>query len=231
MDLIASRETLNRDLKKSAENFTSTAIGMTVDSQAKYEIAAEFLKGLRSLRAKIDASYDPIIHTTHLAHKAATAAKREQTNEADKAEKVIRPKIAHYLDAMQRERIRLQRVADEAAQKQADEDAIEEAEHLEKMGDSAGAEAVLDAPVVALPVAVPPTVQKVEGIHLRETWHYRVEDLKALVVAVAKGKVPIQALQVNAAYLNVHAGRNKVSLPGVRVWRDDSVVAGKGGDK
>lgn len=217
-----------QDLKKSAENFTSTAVGMTVDSQASYELAGEFLKALKALRGKIDESYDPVIKTTHLAHKTATAAKREQTDEIDKAERVIKPKISHYLDAMKCERIRKQREANELAKKQAEEDSLEEAEHLENMGDAAGAVAILEQPLAPLPVTVPTTVEKVKGIHLSEKWHYDVEDLKALVVAVAKGKVSIEAIRPSEAYLYTWSQREKRSLPGVKVWRDDSVVAGKG---
>jgi len=213
------------------QDVVARAIGFHIANQDTFQGASDFLQNIVGLRAEINANFDPSIKSAYQTHRSICAAKREHTTRLDQAEAVIRPKISHYLQEQKREQIRLQRIADEEAKKRAEEDKLEEAEHLDNMGDYAGAGAVLEAPVVALPVAVPPTVQKVEGIHLRETWHYLVESPLDLVKAIAKGKVSIQAIQLNASWMNTHAQRNKVSLPGVKVWRDDSVVAGKGGDK
>ena len=62
---------------------------------------------------------------------------------------------------------------------------------------------------------------------MREVWSCNVTDLKALVEAVAKGRVPLMALQANTVFLGQQARSMKGELryPGVVVWAEKSIAA------
>ena len=76
-----------------------------------------------------------------------------------------------------------------------------------------------------LPVLESP-VFKDENVSTRKVTKYRVTDLMALVKAVAKGKVPIDAVTYDADFLRdiTKAMGDKLNYPGVEVYTEESLV-------
>ncbi|MDZ4342197.1 MAG: hypothetical protein U1E51_07125, partial [Candidatus Binatia bacterium] len=72
---------------------------------------------------------------------------------------------------------------------------------------------------------LPPAVEKVEGVSSQVRWKFEVMDLKALLLAVAKGEVPIQALQPNEVFIGqqVRSLRDAFRYPGVKAWPEKSI--------
>ena len=60
-----------------------------------------------------------------------------------------------------------------------------------------------------------------------EAWHAEVQDLMALVRAVAAGEAPLATLKANQAFLDEEAASKKagLSLPGVKAIRQTKAAA------
>lgn len=108
-----------------------------------------------------------------------------------------------------------QRLADEAAKKQAEEEALQRAIDLAAAGEDEAADAVLEEPVVAAPVVIQSTYSRPTGAVKRKYYKCKVTDFKALVAAVAAGTVPILALQFNESFLNKQADTFKEGFEGM----------------
>lgn len=76
-----------------------------------------------------------------------------------------------------------------------------------------------------------PTVHssRVEGISFRENWRAEVVDKLAFVAAVAARPELINLIDPNLAALShlARAQKNALEIPGVRIWRERTVVASR----
>ena len=116
------------------------------------------------------------------------------------------------------------------AEKEAEERRLADALAAEAEGDLEEAEAILDeVPAFVPPPIVSRTVQTGNGIIERETWHFQVDNLKALVGAVSAGKIPLNAILANTVFLGQQARSLKGSMdyPGVKVWATKNIAAGR----
>lgn len=113
--------------------------------------------------------------------------------------------LTTYQAEERRKREEAERVAREAAQKAAEEEAIQRALDLAAAGEGEAANAALEEPVVAAPVVIPVSAPKPTGSVARKNYKAEVTDFKALVKAVAEGKVPILALQPNEVFIGQQA--------------------------
>ena len=115
------------------------------------------------------------------------------------------------------------------ARRKAEDAALAEAAALEAEGDTEGAEAILEAPVIATVVPIR-EAPKAAGVSFRTNWKARVVDPMALLRAVVAGKVPAAAVSVNEAWLNQYARATKgeVPVPGVEFVAERAVAASGG---
>lgn len=131
-------------------------------------------------------------------------------------------KAKAWFDAEEKKRLEAERVAQEAARKQAEDDAIAAAEALEKQGTpeaKAEAEAIIAAPPPVPQVVVKSTVPKGYGGMTQKYYSATVTDIKALARAVLAGTVPVQAIKGDDVFLNNQARMLKLTMnwPGVKV--------------
>jgi hypothetical protein len=107
----------------------------------------------------------------------------------------------------------------EIAEKEAEEDALQRAIELAAAGDEEASEAMLAEPIIAAPVVVPAAAPKPTGSVAKKNYSIRVTDLKALVAAVAAGKVLPLAVVANEAWLGAKARNEKEAfcVPGVEL--------------
>lgn len=130
-----------------------------------------------------------------------------QRKEREDAERALR-------EEQERERLRLEKLAEKAAARGDDTKAEEFA---------ARAETVALAPT-ALPEPEAPT-----GIVYRYTYRAEVTDLPALLTAVLAGTVPAEAVAADLKYLNATARATKGAIrwPGVRFVAEKTVAAAR----
>jgi hypothetical protein len=129
---------------------------------------------------------------------------REQERKRQEAEAKLRA-------AGERERERLERLAEEQRER-----------GKEKLAEKTDARAAA-VPTLTVTTAEP----QVAGVSSRKTYRAEVEDLLALVRAVANGEQPLGFLDANYDELNRLARQDKeaFAVPGVKLLTDDIVVA------
>lgn len=211
------------------------AKALVIKTATDYLHAGELLKGIKALRRKIEDHYDAIKRPLNDLRKQVLSMEADDLDDVVKAERLVGGAIALYdheeRERREAERIRLQAEADLRAKEQAkalSKSLLKQAEQY--TGEiakvlKAEAKAVLANPVseeVTLPDA-----PKVPGLSVRTQTSAEVQDLRALVAAVAKGTVPLEAVMPNQPFLNGLARSlgDDLKFPGVVVVRR-KIVAG-----
>ena len=208
--------------------FPAQAKALTIRDDESLRRGNEILLTIKDLRKKIQDTFGPICAAAFAAHKTAVKAQKDAEAPLVEAEGIIKPSIARYMaDAERKRREEEERIRKEM-EKRAEEEALAAAIEAEDAGDLTEAEAILSAPVFVPHVSAPPP-PKLEGISIRNIIKFEVTDLRALVKAVAAGQVPVEAIKPNDVVIGAQARSLRLSLhwPGVRVWAEDSVAAGR----
>ena len=214
-------------LKTGEDNALRVAVSYVIIDNTSHSSASNFLKTIKGLLGQISDAFDPLIDQAHKTHKAILQEKLKHTDLLDKAERIIKDKIRDYQKEQERLRLKAEREAQALAQKLAEEEALEQAVDLEINGDQESAvKAILD--VVAPPVTVLSSVQKVEGVSSATVWKYQITSIQAIVEAVARGELPNHCLIPNAGFWNNYAKGIKKSAPGVTVWSEQVIRSGRG---
>jgi hypothetical protein len=205
------------------------AKALKIVDDATLKAGNELLLNIKDLRKKIQDTFRPICEAAHDAHRRAVAAQKDAEAPLIEAEGIVKPAISRYVAEEDRKR----REAEEAARKEADRIAQEEALKAAVAAEEAGAtpeevNAIAETPAF-IPVVPPPPAPKLSGVSIRKVAKFEVVNFRALVQAVAAGQVPIEALQPNDTVIGQQARSLRTSLrwPGVRVWEEDSVAAGR----
>lgn len=194
------------------------AEALVVDSAAAYEVAAGFLRDLKTVRKRVDETFDPSIRKAHEAHKAAVALKKQFTDPLDAGERIIKGKITGYLSAEERRRREEELKLQAEAQQRAEEARIAEAVALEQAGYQGAAEQAIATPVKAAPVLLPPAAPKVAGLSKRENWTFRVVD---------PALIPREYLMIDETKVRgvVRAMKGETRIPGIEVYDAGTIAA------
>lgn len=191
-----------------------------VTDDPSYEAADRFVREIIiPFEKEIGQTFDDSINEAHKLHKRILEQKKKYGTPLDEAKRRINRSMSDYL--IQRERKAKEEAARiEAEQrKRLDDEQLAEAQAHVEAGDHIAAEQVLGEQI-NLPPAQIPAVPKVEGTSAPKDWKAEVKDLKALVLAVAAGRVPMAAVVANEKFLNSQAKslKSEMVYPGVRVW-------------
>lgn len=222
------------------EGVDERAFALEVVDQDTYDRAGTLLSGVRAARRGVVDFFKPYKEEAHQKHAAICAAEKLFTGRCDAADAHLVAQTDAYEAAEKAKRDaeeaeRLQREATEKAAREAK--LLEVAEMAEKSGDTAGAEAVLEAataprlPAFGPRPAAAPTLA---GFTTQKTYEAQVTDLMALARAVVEGKVSIEYLAADQVALNLKARRQKrpgdlVGFPGVTVIEKKSKKEKGGG--
>ena len=201
---------------------------LAITDDVSLSIGNQLLLSIKDIRKQISDTFDPLAKKAHDAHKAIIGQKKKVEAPLVEAEGIIKPAISRYMAEAERKRREEEERIRKEMEKRAEEEALAAAIEAEDAGDLAEAEAILSAPVFVPHVSAPPP-PKLEGISIRNIIKFEVTDLRALVKAVAAGQVPIEAIKPNDVVIGAQARSLRLSLhwPGVRVWAEDSVAAGR----
>ena len=211
-----------------ALSVSEQATALVIVDKISYEMGRELLLTVKDLRKQVAETFAPIIEKAHQAHKTAIAQRGKIEEPLIQAEALIKSRIGTFLIAEEAKRKEEERRLHLIAEQEAENRRLADALAAEAEGDFEEAEAILkELPAFVPPPIVPRTVEPGGGISMREVWSCNVTDLKALVEAVAKGRVPLMALQANTVFLGQQARSMKGELryPGVVVWAEKSIAA------
>ena len=201
---------------------------LAITDDVSLSIGNQLLLSIKDIRKQIADTFDPLAKKAHDSHKAILEQKKKAEAPLVEAEGIIKPAISRYMAEAERKRREEEERIRKEMEKRAEEDALAAAIEAEDAGDLAEADAIINTPVFGPHVAAPPP-PKLEGISIRNIIKFEVTDLRALVKAVAAGQVPIEAIKPNDVVIGAQARSLRLSLrwPGVRVWAEDSVAAGR----
>jgi hypothetical protein len=218
---------------KDAAPVVEWAKALVVNTVEEYTQAvkamAECTRRARAVKDKLEKNRKE----THAAYQGVLDLIKQLSERWLMAEAILRPKAAQW-KTKEDNRIREeQRIADEAAQKEADEKKLREAVALEDNHFSPElVNRVLSAPVVAIakPVERKPDPAKEEGVSWREAWGVGMVDMHLLIKAAALDESLESYLLPNMPNLNAQARKQKgaLAIPGATpVMERVSVVKGR----
>ena len=199
--VLASKELTVVETTEQAE--TATQYGRLLQTAAK-ETEAFF----KTVKSQIDDIKKPVLQ-----------AEKDDTGPYNTEKTRLGGLLTAYQAVERRKREEEERLAREAALKQAEEDALQRALELAAAGESEAADAVLEEEVIAAPVVIQAAAPKPTGSVARKTYIAEVTDLKALVAAVAAGTVPLMAILPNESFIGnqARAMKEAFSMPGVKL--------------
>lgn len=198
------------DLATAAQEWAMKANAITIVDVAAHEHAQKMLIEIDTVKKRIVETWKPMKAAAFAAHRAVCDKESELLKPLIEADKRLRAQIGDYtyaqLKAAQEEDDRNRRTAEEEAHQRAiietENNALAAAEELLALGDEAGANAVLDAPMPAairydMPMPVRPAVASVSGVGGGITYEVTITDLASvpreyLVVDIAKTVTEMQ---------------------------------------
>lgn len=181
--------------------------------------AGENIKAIVEVEKAWSGYWASIKESAHKTWKGIVAKEKGPLDATEKKKNDQKIEAKVWFDAEEKKRKEAERIAQEKAQKEADDAALAAAADLEAQGDSAGAEEVISNPPPAPQVIVPTSVPSGYGGMTTKYYSAVVTDIKALAKAVLENKVPLQAIQGNEVFLNGQARMLKKTMnwPGVLV--------------
>lgn len=219
-----------QELKQQALTVTERAKLVKISDQDTYDAATSMLlQEIIPFRKKWKDYWEGLRVPAYAAYQGILNKFNEGDKPAAEAERQVKSEIRRWDDEQERLRQEEQRKAQAAAEAAADEERLRAAIVAEESGASdEEVSSIVDAPVVAVAAPVAPTYAKASGVSKRDNWKAKVTDMKALVKAVAAGKVPLEYLQPNDQALNARAKADKqtMNIPGVVAW-NDSIISGR----
>jgi len=205
------------------------AKALTISDDISLRIGNELLLSIKDIRKQIADTFDPLAKKAHDAHKAILEQKKKAEAPLIEAEGIVKPAISRYMAEVERKRREVEDRIRKEMEREAQERALAAAIEAEEAGaPEEEVQAIVEAPVF-IPQPVAPPAPKLEGVSIRKVVKFEVTDLRALVKAIAAGQVPVEAVEPSTTVIRAQAQslRGALRWPGVRVWEEDSVAAGR----
>lgn len=232
---------LQRDIKTSLEQFfaslpdmesniaMSTALveqskAITVRDAEGYVAATEHVSTLKTVGDEIAELMDPFIKRLYEAHRTATAIRKRYLEPIDGEVKRLKREREDFAAEEERRRREAAQKAQEEARQREEARLVEEARQAAAEGNTAEAEAILEAAttVEAPAVILPSTVPVVEGTSFRTVWEWAIEDATKLKAEFIQPKEK----EIGALVRSMHkAAESVVGSGAIRVW-DRKIIVG-----
>lgn len=204
----------------------------TIKSDADYNQAGEFLVGIKKAMRVWDLKIEPIVEAGLQAHRKALALKKEIRLPLEKAERTIKPALAKYDQQKEeerkkeQERINAQLRAEAEARRKAAEEERKKNELI--LPDGLKHEVNESVNTGEVPQVVLPKQQTPKGVSYFDYYSAEVSDIVALLKAILGGKVPVDAITPNRAFLNqrVQILKDSMQWPGISVRKERRVRMG-----
>lgn len=201
------------------------AEAVVVNDEPSYQEALLIGQECARRSKAVEDLFKPSREAAHKAWKTITETVASFTGPLETARKTVTRKATIWQQAEQQKRDEEARIAQEMANREAEERRIAAAVQMEAEGRQKLADAIIAAPVVA-PVVQAAPIAKPAGVSVRENWQAEVVDFERLVKAVSEGKVSSAVLEPNMTTIRAMAKamKDKTNIPGIRVWNEGTVA-------
>ena len=213
------------------EKITSEAISkaLTVPEAARavlitnnttYQQACSILLIVKDLRKEIENVFKPMKKKLDAAKKEILEQERKADLPLQEAEAFLKPQISKYIAEQEIIKRKEEERLREEARKRDEEERLKEALALEREGLKEEAKELIAEPVYVAPIVLPEFTPKISGISTQKRWTFRIVDVT---------KIPHQYLIPDEKAIRqvVRALRNKANIPGIEVYSEDIVMAGR----
>ena len=157
-----------------ARHIIEKAKASQVTTRQEHEAVGLLINDIRAIEKELDAEYStlPIIQEA----KRLQGIKGALSRDLEDARVTAKKALLRFEDAIEAERLKAEREAQEAARVLAETAAIEAAAEAEASGDKTQAEAILAEPITPAVVVVPQEKLKVKGHTRRRVYKARIID-------------------------------------------------------
>jgi hypothetical protein len=195
---------------------------LQVVDQGSYDLAQEINKQAYQGKKAFHEWFDPIDDASKKQRQAVIAQGKKIDEPFDYVISTTGIRAAKWMAEEKRKAEAIRAEAEAKARKKAEDKQLAQAELLSSLGMDEAADQALEAEPVIETVKVAEPI-KAEGTSVRTYYSARVDDLMALVKAIASGEAPILAIEANMAYLNGRARLEQggLKIPGVSVIKDE----------
>lgn len=210
-----------------------SAVTLKVTDTTTQHQASQVLLAIAALRKEVADTFKPMKDAAFKAHRTICEQKKKYDQPLADAERAVKAQIGNFVAEQQRLARESEEAARKAEQERAEREAREEserraiadAEALQAMGDTAGAEAVLENPApmpvrYVAPAPIAPQVAQVAGVSTREDWDFRIVDELA---------IPREYLLVNESAIRAlgKTTKGKAKIAGVEFYPKQVVAASR----
>ena len=191
--------------------FSHNIQALTVHDDETLQEAGSALIQVKTYQKKVKETFGPAKDASYKAYIKVRDLYSKAMKPLEKGELFIKPMIRSYQVEQKRIADEAQRKAEAEAQKEAEDKRLEQARLLEAQGEKKAADVILEIPVVAKAVVLPPppTPPKVAGVSMRDHWKAEILDMKALCVAIGAGKASVDYVLPNTQVLDKEARDHK----------------------
>lgn len=198
MNEIPTKE-VQAEMESKAVTLVGAANEIAIKSEVDNAKAAAFLVSVRNERKAREEVFKPAVSKAKAAYDEVRALRDIALKPLQDAEDIVKAKISDFVVAENARR--------EALQAKADAKFAKAAEKAEATG----------KPLTAVP-QVFAKVNATAGATFITKWDAEVTDPKAVIEAVAKGLIPMEAVSINLPFFNKMASISKenFSMPGVK---------------
>ena len=227
-------------LQSEALELATQGKAIIITDQEGYDKATSFLtERLNPWLKKVDDFFDPNIKTAHKLHKDLVAQKKTVTEPNLQLKGALNGGILGFDERKEQERIKLQRVAEEAQRKADEESRLATAVEMEKAGATEEeVQQTLNTPVATIAPVVAPVYQKASGVAVKVTWSAQMKgeadgttyekSMRDLCAAIGCGDQPVPYCEPNLTALSqiARAQHEAMNIPGVKAVATKSVSSG-----
>jgi hypothetical protein len=208
------------EAESSASRALAEANAIEIKTPMQFEDAAGLLRTIKSRRNLIDAERKKLIRPIDEAWQAIQSFFKKPLDDHDRAEAIVKKKIADYNDHVERMRREEQARIDAAARKER-EKLEQRAAKAEESGKVEKAEQLRQTAATVVAPIMQVETPKVAGLTTREVWRYEITDPSKVAPAFlmpdeAKIGKTVRALKADAA---------AIVGPGVRIWPDQQIAS------
>ena len=211
------------DLEGKALTTVTQAQELTVENQASYNYANNFLLAVKNLQRTVSDTFRPIIQAANATWKGALAEEKKHLEPLQKAEALVKLKMLEWMQEQERARRETEAKLQAKAEKERQE-ALAKAEAARANGKEARAEKYEEKATTIIAPQLAPSFDK-GSVSVKKLYRAEVDSLAKLVEAIAIGKAPLMSVEANMTFLNIQARAMKETLdiPGVRIIVEDSL--------
>src|SRR3990167_557133 len=181
------------DLEGKALTTVTQAQELTVENQASYNYANNFLRAVKELQEEIRGTFRPIIAAANATWKGALAKEKVHLEPLQKAEALVKLKMLVWMQEQERARREVEAKLQAKAEKERQE-ALAKAEAARANGKEDRAEKYEEKAANIIAPCLAPSFDK-GSVSVKKLYRAEVISLIDLVKAVIEGKAPLMSLE------------------------------------